>query len=136
EGETLREGALAFAFDTANEHGDTNSGDCAHPELLAALQSLGAVFLTRLSAVLDEAPSVLLQKLMDLVWEGRVAGDQFAPIRNQLLAGGKLHPKLGSGFGRWYAIEPPVRGAELDEMRALAWAKHLLRAFGGVTGQL
>jgi len=76
----------------------------------------------------------------ELTWLGRRSSGeregQFAPVRNFLLARGKLHPKLGSGHGRWYAVEPPERSAPLDQTRALAWAKQLLRAFGGVTGAI
>ena len=105
----------------------------AHPELLQLLRERGASFLTRLSADTGEAPSALLPKLMELVWEGRVANDQFAPIRNFLLARGKLHPKLGSGHGRWYAVEPqPAEEGRIQEC-AVAWMKQLLHSFGAVT---
>jgi len=129
ESERLLEGALSFG-------GPGADGDCAHPELLELLRRKGASFLTRLSADAGEPPSALLPKLVELVWEGRVANDQFAPIRNFLLAKGKLHPKLGSGHGRWYAVEPPTREPQAEQERAVAWSKQLLRAFGGVTGSL
>ena len=130
EGEALREGALAFAS------GEAAALDDAHAALLERLRRGGASFLTRLSADLGEPPSALLPRLMELAWRGLAANDQFAPVRNFLLARGKLHPKLGSGHGRWYAVEPPERSAPLDQTRALAWAKQLLRAFGGVTGAI
>ncbi|HZG56018.1 DEAD/DEAH box helicase [Paenibacillus sp.] len=139
--EALLEGALAFGGaaageDAAGRRGHRAEADAgsAHPELLAALRARGASFLTRLSADTGEPPSALLPKLVELAWEGRVSNDQFAPMRNFLLAKGKLHPRLGSGHGRWYVVEPPAREPRLDQERALAWAKQLLRAFGGVTG--
>ncbi|TLS51375.1 DEAD/DEAH box helicase [Paenibacillus antri] len=127
--ERLMEGALSFG----DAHRDAES---AHPELLELLRQRGASFLTRLSADAGEPPSALLPKLVELVWEGRVANDQFAPIRNFLLAKGGLHPKLGSGHGRWYAVEPPSRGPNEEQERAVAWAKQLLLAFGGVTSAI
>ncbi|HZG78395.1 MAG TPA: DEAD/DEAH box helicase, partial [Paenibacillus sp.] len=129
ESERLLEGALSFG-------GPGADSESAHPELLELLRRKGASFLTRLSADAGEPPSALLPKLVELVWEGRVANDQFAPIRNFLLAKGKLHPKLGSGHGRWYAVEPPTREPQAEQERAVAWSKQLLRAFGGVTGSL
>ncbi|MCI3920658.1 DEAD/DEAH box helicase [Paenibacillus sp. TRM 82003] len=125
--EPLQDGAIAFASPPPEE---TPS---AHPELFELLRRRGASFLTRLSADTGEPPSALLPKLVDLVWEGRVANDQFAPIRNFLLAKGALHPKLGSGHGRWYAIDPPASDEPLAQERAVAWLKHLLRTFGAVT---
>ncbi|WP_456093979.1 Lhr family helicase [Paenibacillus alkalitolerans] len=106
--------------------------DPAHPELLALLRERGASFLTRLSADAGLPPSELLPKLIDLVWEGRVANDSFAPIRNFLLAKGKLNPKLGSGLGRWYAIERDAGHVPADEC-ALAWARQLLQSHGMLT---
>lgn len=129
DSELLRDGALAFGSSQPKD-GEPPS---AHPELLDLLRRRGASFLTRLSADTGEPPSALLPKLVELVWEGRVANDQFAPIRNFLLAKGSLHPKLGSGHGRWYAVEPPEDGERLAQERAVAWMKHLLRTFGAVT---
>lgn len=125
ENAPLYEGALTLA-PPAEE-------PSAQPELLELLRERGASFLTRLSADTGEAPSALLPKLMELVWEGRVANDQFAPIRNFLLARGKLHPKLGSGHGRWYAVEPPPADERRVQASAVAWAQQLLRSFGAVT---
>jgi len=130
--ERLLEGALSFG----GASGAGGEGESAHPELLALLRQRGASFLTRLSADAGEPPSALLPKLVELAWEGHAANDQFAPIRNFLLAKGKLHPKLGSGHGRWYAVEPPVREPKPEQERAVAWAKQLLLAFGGVTGAI
>jgi ATP-dependent Lhr-like helicase len=73
-----------------------------HPELLALLQESGASFLTRLSRDTGKVPSELLADLIDLVWEGRVSNDQFAPLRLQLLTKGRQLAKTGSGLGRWY----------------------------------
>jgi ATP-dependent helicase Lhr and Lhr-like helicase len=108
--------------------------ECAHPELLALLRERGASFLTRLSGDAGLPPSELLPKLIDLVWEGRVANDSFAPLRNFLLAKGKLNPKLGSGLGRWYAIEPS--SSVPPEECALAWVRQLLQVFGLITKEI
>lgn len=73
-----------------------------HPELLHRVQRLGASFITRLSREMDLPPSEMLDQLLDLVWEGHVAGDQFAPLR---LHGAKRPTTLGkqgTGQGRWY----------------------------------
>jgi ATP-dependent Lhr-like helicase len=122
ESQPLIDGALLFAADPKPP---------SHPELLELLRMRGASFLTRLSAETGEAPSALLQRLVELVWEGAVSNDQFAPIRNFMLAKGKLHPKLGSGHGRWFAVEPAPRASAANS--GIAWAKQLLYAFGGVT---
>ncbi|WP_274365144.1 DEAD/DEAH box helicase [Paenibacillus thermotolerans] len=130
-----KEGRIAFFFaeNTALLGGlPAASGETAQPELLALLQERGASFLTRLSSDSGLPPSELLPKLVDLVWEGRVANDSFAPIRNYLLAKGKLNPKLGSGLGRWYAIDRSPNHVPAEEC-ALAWAKQLLHCHGMLT---
>ncbi|WP_274654952.1 DEAD/DEAH box helicase [Paenibacillus humicola] len=73
-----------------------------HPELLALLREGGASFLTRLGRDTGRTPSELLPELFDLVWEGHVSNDQFAPLRLQLLTKGRRLAKTGSGLGRWY----------------------------------
>ncbi|AZN39095.1 DEAD/DEAH box helicase [Paenibacillus albus] len=73
-----------------------------HPRLLGLLQDGGASFLTRLSRDYGKVPSELLEELLELVWEGAVSNDQFAPLRLQLLTKGKQLARTGSGLGRWY----------------------------------
>src|SRR5690606_14039382 len=76
-----------------------------HPELYELLRERGAIFLTALAADTGEAPSSLTARLMDMVWQGLVANDQFAPLR---LHGGKGEAagkgKYRPGAGRWYTV--------------------------------
>ena len=81
---------------------DSGATASRHPALLALLIDGGASFLTRLSREYGKVPSELLNDLLDLVWEGRVSNDQFAPLRLQLSTKGKQLAKTGSGLGRWY----------------------------------
>jgi ATP-dependent Lhr-like helicase len=74
-----------------------------HPELLRRLMTGGASFLTRLAQETGRLPSEVLSDLLDLVWEGRVSNDQFAPLRQSGRAKGKDgFARVGSGLGRWY----------------------------------
>ncbi|WP_240548368.1 DEAD/DEAH box helicase [Paenibacillus lignilyticus] len=77
-----------------------------HPRLLALLQEGGASFLTKLSRDYGKVPSELLTDLLDLIWEGTVSNDQFAPLRLQLQTKGKQLARTGSGLGRWYWTGP------------------------------
>ncbi|QAY65986.1 DEAD/DEAH box helicase [Paenibacillus protaetiae] len=88
------------------------SRDCPHPELLKLLQEGGASFLTKLSREMDQAPSDVLALLMDLVWEGAVSNDQFAPLRLWTGKKGKEWARSGSGQGRWYWTGSLVPGLE------------------------
>lgn len=117
-----------------------------HPRLLAMLRDGGASFLTKLSRDSGQIPSELLADLIELVWEGRVSNDQFAPLRLQLLTKGKALAKTGSGLGRWYwtgslaetADHGGGAGASSEELQqsALQWAHHLLESCGIVTKDL
>ncbi len=119
----------------------------AHPELLALLEKSGASFLTKLARDAGGAPSELLTALLELVWEGRAANDQFAPLRIQADTKGKQLAKTGSGQGRWYALsslaadmdlsgapQPMADGSEVPP--AMAWTKHLLDSCGVLTKDL
>ncbi|MFS0724767.1 DEAD/DEAH box helicase [Paenibacillus sp. 1P07SE] len=93
-----------------------------HPELLASVRRLGASFITRLSREFGLPPSELLEQLLELVWEGHVANDQFAPLR---LHGGRRSKglgKQGTGQGRWYwtgsLLEDEWSEDEADEQPA------------------
>ncbi|SDX86732.1 DEAD/DEAH box helicase [Paenibacillus sp. CF384] len=77
-----------------------------HPRLLSLLQEGGASFLTKLSRDYGKVPSELLTDLLDLIWEGTVSNDQFAPLRLQLQTKGKQLARTGSGLGRWYWTGP------------------------------
>lgn len=109
----------------------------AHPELVEWLRRHGASFLTRIAAETGEAPSELLPKLFDLVWEGRVSNDQFDPVRRYIRSRGRFDPKYGSGFGRWYLTETLDPGpAVTDEDCAVRWMGQLDRSFGVITRDL
>lgn len=116
----------------------------AHPELYGQLRARGASFLTKLSLDTGLAPSALLAQLLDLVWEGRVSNDQFAPLRTYVQGASKRSDKFQSGLGRWYVIEPEVepqsasllRTAEQAEAAAMRWAQHLLDSYGIVSKPL
>ncbi|UVI30532.1 DEAD/DEAH box helicase [Paenibacillus spongiae] len=131
-----------------------------HPELLALLRGGGASFLTRLSRETGKIPSELLADLIDLVWEGHVSNDQFAPLRLQLQTKGKQLARTGSGQGRWYwtgslteAADIDLPGASADgdgdpaqpvisasgtdfSESALHWTQHLLDSCGIVSKEL
>jgi ATP-dependent Lhr-like helicase len=106
--------------------------ETAHPELLNLLRIKGASYLTKLTAELGLSPSELLAQLFDLVWEGQVSNDQFSPLRNYSMAKEKLHPKLGSGLGRWYATQS-LEAAVTAEETAVAWIRQLLLCHGIIT---
>jgi ATP-dependent Lhr-like helicase len=135
------------------------SGASAQPELLAYLQERGACFLAQIARDFGELPSVMLARLLDLVWEGRVANDQFAPLRMAVAGGAAVRAKgsgrkgaFQSGLGRWYAVavsSGPIsaaRGSDglpdresssrVADRAAAAWVRHLLDRFGLVTRQL
>ncbi|QYR21594.1 DEAD/DEAH box helicase [Paenibacillus sp. sptzw28] len=144
----------------------TAEPDSKHPELLRLLREGGASFLTKLSRDYGKVPSELLGELLELVWEGRVSNDQFAPLRLQLLTKGKQLAKTGSGLGRWYwtgslaetgahesgralhspnpssgptrshAADSPVRPASDGAEPVLHWTQHLLDSCGIVSRDL
>jgi ATP-dependent Lhr-like helicase len=111
------------------------AGGTRHPELLELLRNMGASFLSALCRETGRLPSELLADLLDLVWEGHVANDQFAPLRNSLRSADSLR-KAGSGLGRWYALSTLGKGEVPPEQSALAWSKHLLASIGLVTRDL
>jgi ATP-dependent Lhr-like helicase len=106
--------------------------ETAHPELLKLLQTKGASYLTKLTGELGLSPSELLPQLFELVWEGQVSNDQFSPLRNYTLAKEKLHPKLGSGLGRWYATQSLEAKVTVEES-AVAWVRQMLACHGVIT---
>jgi len=126
--------------------------DSRHPELLQLVRRLGATFITRLGRELDLPPSELLERLLDLVWEGHVAGDQFAPLRLHGVRRSKKFDKLGTGQGRWYwtgsLLETEDTGLTSESAAdkalassgpsesALQWVHHLLQSHGILTREL
>ncbi len=99
----------------------------AHARLLEILDRRGATFLATLSAELDDLPSRVLEQLYDLVWEGRVANDQFAPLRRYLNRNSKHARKLHSAVGRWYSLGSPIPVQPAAEESAVRWVRQLLR---------
>ncbi|MDD9269916.1 DEAD/DEAH box helicase [Paenibacillus sp. GCM10023248] len=110
----------------------------SRPELLGLLQNKGAVFLSKLGLETGQTPSVLLEELLQLVWDGHAANDQFAPLR--LHATGPSPSKKGdkfqSGLGRWYALSTWHNPAFDRQSSAMQWTHHLLERFGLVTKEL
>lgn len=118
-----------------------------HPELLERLRLGGARFLTRLGQETGRLPSEVLSDLLDLVWEGQVSNDQFAPLRQSGKSKGKDgFLKSGSGLGRWYwtgslladsieeAVESP--GGPREDSPLVQWVHHLLQTYGVLTKEL
>ncbi|BBI34212.1 DEAD/DEAH box helicase [Cohnella abietis] len=120
---------------------------CKHPRLLELLEVSGATFLTRLSREMDKPPTELLADLLELVWEGRVSNDQFAPLRLQINKKQANWAKTGSGLGRWYATSSLQEdtaasdsnktsdSAEKDSP-VLIWTHHLLKVYGLINKEL
>ncbi|GAA3405586.1 DEAD/DEAH box helicase [Paenibacillus hodogayensis] len=153
EGE--KEGRIAFYLAESRELYApwTTAGEPAsEPELLMLLQTKGASFLTGLSRETGLPPSELMEKLLRLVWDGRVSNDQFAPIRLHG-SGVRASSRKGfqSGLGRWYAIDggdvgdlpagvskngaagAKVKDGGAEEKRVVAWIHHLLQSYGVIT---
>jgi len=105
------------------------------PALLELIRGKGASFLSRLSLEASKPPSALLDELLTLVWDGRIANDQFAPLRLHATAkrSAPKGDKFQSGLGRWYALETADAPAYDREAAALLWTRHLLDRFGIVT---
>lgn len=108
----------------------------SQPELLALLERKGASFLSALARETGELPSVLFGRLMELVWEGSVSNDQFAPLRSAASGkGGKTRAGgFQSGLGRWYAAAPAEEQAE-DRVQAAAleFCRHWIEQYGILT---
>ncbi len=108
-----------------------------HPELLEQLQARGASFLTELARVRGMAPSDTLSALMELVWEGHVSNDQFAPLRLQGTRRGGDFTRSGSGQGRWFVLRTSDAPEVFDDSASASeWAAHLLRQFGIVSREV
>ncbi|MFC5447318.1 DEAD/DEAH box helicase [Paenibacillus aestuarii] len=108
----------------------------SHPELLGLLQTKGASFLSKLGIETGRAPSALLEELLQLVWDGRVANDQFTPLRLHALGPSKKPDKFQSGLGRWYALDSIASPVMDKDAAAVAWTHHLLERFGLLTKDL
>lgn len=137
-----QEGKLAFFLTESKElltSAVKRGAPESHPELYELLRRRGASFLTAISRELGLVPSEATSQLMDLVWEGRVANDQFAPLR--LHGAGKSRParktdRFQSGLGRWYALETMAEPEENKERAAIGWVHQLLETYGIVTKEI
>ena len=105
----------------------TRSRPTVHSSLLGILERRGATFLATLAGDLDALPSHTLEQLYDLVWEGRVANDQFAPLRHYLNRDGKHARKLQSAVGRWYSLGSLTPAQTSPEESVVGWVQQLLR---------
>lgn len=104
----------------------------AHPELAQLLELRGASFLTQISRDSGLAPSIVLEKLLDMAWEGVVSNDQFAPLRKVGRKSDFL--KSGSGLGRWYLTSSLAPKGASDEAASLVhWVNQLLKLHGLIT---
>jgi ATP-dependent Lhr-like helicase len=133
-----KEGRIAFFLAENTELSEPylhRSQESAQPELLAYLRERGARFLSKLAIETSEQPSVLLQKLIELVWEGHVANDQFSPLRLYAQGPAKKNDKFQSGLGRWYALEP-ASGDFDAEASAVKWTHYLLDRYGLISKDL
>jgi ATP-dependent helicase Lhr and Lhr-like helicase len=137
----------------------------SHPELLALVRQRGASFLSALCRETGETPSELTAKLMELVWEGYVSNDQFAPVRQHASVARAPSARAGqehsvawpapsasarrssrrgstssrtfqSGLGRWFAVDSLSSASEAWERSAVAWIQQLFRRNGLVTRQM
>ncbi|MEW9700231.1 DEAD/DEAH box helicase [Paenibacillus sp. SI8] len=108
----------------------------SQPELLSVLQHKGASFLSKLGLETGRAPSVLLDELLQLVWDGRAANDQFAPLRLHAQGTSKKPEKFQSGLGRWYSLDSMLSPAFDKAASSVAWTHHLLERFGIITKEL
>ncbi|UJF32049.1 DEAD/DEAH box helicase [Paenibacillus hexagrammi] len=108
----------------------------SHPELHRLLREKGASFLSKLGIETGRTPSSLLTDLLDLVWDGRAANDQFATLRLHAQSKGKKPDKFQSGLGRWYALDSLHNPQYDKEASVTAWIQHVLKRYGILTRDL
>lgn len=111
--------------------------------ILDHLKSRGASFFTDLLSSTAAGPAELLEALWDLVWEGSVTNDTFAPLRGLAWHGrgnrnggnasprGRGSPIPPEAAGRWSLTGVPEAGSLTARAHALAAA--LLERYGVVT---
>ena len=133
------------AEDEPSESGETDELQRA---VLEALSHGGAFFFRQLSSALDSTDDkALATALWGLVWDGRITGDTFAPLRAQLggpartstrrvraYRGKRVTLPAQSGppnvAGRWSLLP---EGETQPTVRAVATAENLLERHGVVT---
>ncbi len=115
----------------------------AHEAIVAALRARGALFFTDLIAAAGAPVASVLEALWDLVWQGAVTNDTFAPLR------ALSWPRRGSGpaprgrvgrlppesAGRWSLVRTgqPGASASVQTARLHVVAQALLERHGVVT---
>ncbi|TXK84742.1 DEAD/DEAH box helicase [Paenibacillus sp. N3.4] len=110
-----------------------NHKPVSHPALLQLLQEKGASFLSKLGIETGRPPSSLLEELLQLVWDGQAANDQFAPLRLHARGAPKKPEKFQSGLGRWYPLNTLLSPSFDKQASAMQWTHHLLERFGIIT---
>jgi ATP-dependent Lhr-like helicase len=139
-----KEGKIAFFLTEAKELYTpwlAANKDTRHPELLERIRGKGASFLSVMSRETGMVPSELLDSLLDLVWEGHISNDQFAPLRLHAKPAASRNGKgksgaFQSGLGRWYALDSLYDSEVKLEACAAGWAHHLLQSCGLITRQI
>lgn len=135
-----KEGRIAFFLSESSTLYEpclaVNQRPASHPELLRLLQEKGASFLSKLGIETGRAPSSLLEDLLQLVWDGQAANDQFAPLRLHAAGASKKPDKFKSGLGRWYSLDSLLSPAFDKQSSAMQWTHHLLARYGIITKDL
>jgi ATP-dependent Lhr-like helicase len=124
-----------------------------HDAIRASLAQRGAIFFSQLRAATPGATDAeVLSALWDLVWNGEVTNDTFAPMR-AMLAGGKSsrttpksvtragRPRPGrlskvgppTGAGRWSLVAPLRQPVPTSTAAAHAFALQMLERHGVLT---
>ena len=139
----LNDGRVALVpRERLSDFGSTFPGDVStlSGEIRSALGARGALFFTDIVAATRVAPRDAMEALWELVWDGVVTNDTFAPMR--ALAWPRRHgptPRPRSGglppetVGRWSLISTPDESAAAATARAHALANALLDRYGVVT---
>jgi len=124
-----KEGRVAFFLTETNLHASyvMHTAEPKHPKLLQLLEEKGAAFLTAIARELDSPPTEVLDMLFDLVWEGIVSNDQFAPLRQRYQKKSRSTRPAHSGFGRWYRLD---QGSDEDARSSMSWIQQHMKRVG------
>ncbi len=137
----FRRATLPLALDRASQglsEIPPGEGDQTTPRgvVLRQLRDRGASFLLELTQALDAAgfkgDGVIEETLWDLVWDGCITNDTFAPLR-ALGKRRQSHHRRGRGSsiagGRWSLVADLLTDGSATE-RAVVWARILLERYG------
>lgn len=97
--------------------------------LLDLLRQRGASFLTTLNRELGGLPTEVLERLLQQVWAGQVANDQFAPLRNMTAKAKSKTKGLAVGIGRWHLLDQTLEREAAAEAIALQTIQQLLKRY-------